>query len=198
MDWIKEKTGRQEPNMGNAQKTPFSYPSAIQQMQEYGFKYLKETDTMAERKERIRQKLDDSMEEYLRAEAENNHLNMKIAINELYNLCQLEIIPYFRTIENEELLQRAKMFMFKYDINQNAPNAYPKLITYIRYLLAHFTKIDVTVPIPFVIQNQMPFMPEGGGGQTFTTSGGRTSEDGQMRKPNGGPYPRRMSNDVRG
>jgi hypothetical protein len=57
-----------------------------------------------------------------------------------------------------------------------------------------FRNEDVSPQSVTVIQSVMPMM--GGGGETITGSGGRTSEDGQMRRPQGGPYPRKMKNEV--
>lgn len=166
IEWAKALVGgKPKPQYGEVASPQFAYPSAIDEMKQYGFLYLKNTDTMAERKARIRKELNILMEAYLLAEngtRTSKHIfEMKKAINALYNLCQLEIIPYFRAIKNEELLIIAKMFIFKYDINNRSPNAFGKLITYVRYMLGFFTDIDVTIPIPFVIQNAMPTPPGG-------------------------------------
>lgn len=58
-----------------------------------------------------------------------------------------------------------------------------------------FKDIDVRPGVVTVVQTMMP-MGMGGGGETLTSSGGRTSED-QMRHPQGGPYPRRVNNEVK-
>jgi len=160
IEWIKEKAGKkQEFRLDVPPKIPIEYESLTQQMEKYGLTYIKEIDDMAKRKAEIKSSLDFWMEKYLRAEEKRKKINMKIAINGLYNLCQLEIMPYFRAIENEGMLRVARMFIFKYDINHNSPNAYGKLITYIRYMLVFFTKIDVKSQMTLVIKNTVPQPP---------------------------------------
>lgn len=58
-----------------------------------------------------------------------------------------------------------------------------------------YRDMDVRERAVTVIQTMMPMMG-GGGGETITGSGGRTSEDRQMRQPQGGPYPRTMKNET--
>ena len=58
-----------------------------------------------------------------------------------------------------------------------------------------FRDKDVSVHAVTVIQSmQMPMM--GGGGETITGSGGRTSEDQRVRRPQGGPYRKEIENQV--
>lgn len=166
--FLKEKVlNTREIRSDKIPKMEIDQKNLTQQMEQYGLTYVKDIDTMKQRKSRIREGLDFWMEQYIRAEtdysyAENKKekkdavVEMKIAIEALYNLCQLEIIPYFKAIHNTNLLIIARMFVFKKSINRNCPNAFPKIIDYVRTIITFFAKEDVTPQLTLVIKNTAP------------------------------------------
>jgi len=151
-DGLMKKLGY-ERRYGEDKDAKFSYPSTIEEIEKENFKFIKTTDVLSERTTRIRQQIDDISEMFLDAEAEDDKVAMKKAINLFYNLCATSIIPWLRAVDNPKLLKKAKLFLFKYNLNHDVPNAYNKLIIYAKYLLGFFTQVDVDVPRPVIIHS---------------------------------------------
>lgn len=173
----------------------FKYPSTMAEIENAGFKFLKETDVLAERTARIRAQIDEISEDFLLAEEQGDQVAMKLAINLFYNLCATTIIPWLRTVNNKFLMRKTKLFLFKYNLNHDVPSAYNKLVIYAKYLLGFFSEVDVTIPRPVIIHS-MANQQQGFGRPISGTSGGRRSEEDTVKLPRSPARSERMSSRV--
>jgi len=131
----------------------FRYPSTMDELEQEGFKFLKETDTLNKRTMTLREEIDRISGLFLLAEEKGDTQGMKMAINAFYNLCATTVIPWLRTINNKFLLRKTKLFLFKYNLNHDVPAAYNKLIIMARYMIGLFSEVDVTIPRPVIIRS---------------------------------------------
>jgi len=175
----------------------FRISTVLDKLAEEGFKPLIKADVLDSR----RKSIDEELARIL--VVANNPTNTDEergeAVDQLMQLTFLVASPWLRSMDNRWLSHKVNCFIQNYREWRKIPEFYDHLVEEALAIInLSMTNIDVEPLTPIVIQTQ----PQYGGGfsQTLPSSGGRVSEtypSEMVRRPRGGPYPKRLDTNVK-